>query len=68
MREKIKDFFEKLSDKVTSSPAYAKALRVRDKIAACILKGLLAFLNAIGPVWNFFCLKTQDGPQITESS
>ena len=60
MKEEIKRFFQKISDKVTSSPGYVKFLRVRDKVAACVLKGFLAVLNAIGPVWNFFFLKTQD--------
>ena len=60
MREKNKGLFQKIWDKVTSSPSYVKFLRVRDKVAAYVLKGLLALFNAIGPVWKFFFLKTQD--------
>ena len=58
MKEKNKGFLEQ----------NVKFLRVRDKVAAYVLKGLLALFNAIGPVWNFFFLKTEDGPQITEFS
>ena len=59
MREKTKSFFEKVSDKIKSSPSYVKFLRVRDKVAAYILKGLLALFSAVGPIWNFFFLETQ---------
>ena len=60
MREQIKRFFQKVSDRVTSSPGYVKFLRVRDKVASYILKGLLALFSSFGPVWNFFFLETQD--------
>lgn len=60
MKERIKSFFEKLSDRIKSTPSYAKFLRVRDRVAAYVLKGLLALFNAIGPIWKFFFLKTQD--------
>ena len=60
MREIIKAFFEKISNKIKSSPGYVRLLLVRDKVAAYVLKALLALFNAIGPIWNFFFLKTQD--------
>ena len=59
MKEKNKSFFGKLSDRIKSTASYVKFLRVRDRVAAYVLKGLLALFNAIGPVWNFFFLETQ---------
>ena len=57
MREKIKRFTEKIS----SSPTYAKFLRKRDKLAERIKNALLACLSTIAPLWNFlFLRKSQD--------
>ena len=56
MKEKTKRFFEKIK----SSPSYVKFLRIRDKLAERIKNGLLAFFNAIAPVWNFLFLKRQN--------
>ena len=55
---------EKALNKFSKLPGYSKFLRVRDKIAAGLLKVLLAIFDAVGPVWNFFFLKTQD-PDLT---
>ena len=33
-------------------------LSVRDKASGHLLKGLLAFFAFVGPVWNFFFIKT----------
>ena len=60
MREKIKRFREKISNKISSSPTYKKFIRKRDKLAGPMKNALLAFFNAIGPVWKFLFLKTQD--------
>ena len=60
MREKIKRFFDKTSNKISSSPTYVKFLLKRDKLAERVKNALLAFLNAIGSVWNFLFLKTPD--------
>ena len=62
MREKAKAFFKnvknKVKNKLASSPTYAKFLRVRDKNAERVLTALLAFFDIVGPIWNFFFLKT----------
>ena len=60
MREKIKRFCEKISNKISSSPTYIKSVRKRDKLAQRIKSSLLAIFNAICPVWSFIFLKTQD--------
>ena len=60
MREKIKRFREKVSNKIKSSPTYKKFIKKRDKLAEPIKHALLAFFSSIGPVWNFLFLKTQD--------
>ena len=60
MREKIKRFREKFSNKISSSPTFIKFVRKRDKLAGCIKNALLAFFSSIGPIWNFLFLKTQD--------
>ena len=64
MREKIKGFREKTSNKISSSPTYEKFLQKRDKLATPIKNGLLACFSAIGPVWNFMFLKTQDPDEL----
>ena len=60
MREKIKGFFKKKSDKSSSLPIKEKFLRKRDKLAESIRISILACFNAISPVWNFLFLKTPD--------
>ena len=60
MREKIKRFREKISNKIKASPTYKKFIRKRDELADPIKNALLAFFTSIGPVWNFLFLKTQD--------
>ena len=55
------EFFKKVKEKIKArlaqSPAYAKFIRVRDIIAGYVLKGLLAFFNVVGPLWNFLFVK-----------
>ena len=34
---------------------------LKKKLAECILEAILAFFNAVGPVWNFFFVKRPDG-------
>ena len=58
MREKIKDLFEKKSDETSNTPNNEKGMC--DKLADGIKTTILAFLNAIGPVWNFLFVKTPD--------
>ena len=58
MREKIKEFFRKVGERISQTPAYAKFLKVRDKVANRILNALLVFFNAIAPCWTFLCVKT----------
>ena len=66
MIEKIKRFFKKIKTKVSSLPAYKKFLKIRHKVAELMKNGLLAFFNAIAPVWNFLFLKKQD-PDLADS-
>ena len=60
MREKIKRLREKISNKISSSSTDKKMVKKRDKLAGCVKNAFLAFVNAIGPVWNFLFLKSQD--------
>ena len=60
MREKIKRFRERISNIISNSPIYKKFIRKRDKLAEQIKNGLLAVFYAIGPVWTFLFVKTQD--------
>ena len=53
-------FFKKIKHKIRSHPSYIAISRQGDKVADCILKVLLGFLNIVGPVWNFFFVKTPD--------
>ena len=57
----------KIKDKITKSPTFIKFLRMRDKLAERILTGLLAFFDAVSPVWNFLFLhkpgKKNDEPR-----
>ena len=57
MREKIKNFREKISNKISSSSAYKKFIQKRDKLAGRVKNAFLSFVAAIGPVWNFLFLK-----------
>ena len=61
MRDKIKELFQKVRDKVSArlakSPTYAKFLQKRDQLAEKIRVKLLAFFSYIGPVWTFLFLK-----------
>ena len=58
MTKFFEDIIEKIDKKLAKYPAYVKFLRIRDKVAECILAALLAFFNAVGPVWNFLFVKT----------
>ena len=57
----VKQFYQKtkvkIKKKLETYPAYFKVLRVRDKIAEHIRNGLLAFFNAVGPLWTFLFVK-----------
>ena len=66
MRECIERFFEKVSDKVSSSPSYVKFIRKRDIVAEYIKNALLACFSAIGPVWNFLFLETPDPNSLSD--
>ena len=68
MREKLKRGREKFSNRISSSPAYKKFIRKRDKLALPIKNSLLAFFSSIAPVWNFLFLKTQDPDKSQQSS
>ena len=68
MREKIKRFREKISNKISSSSTYKKFIQKRDKLAGRIKNALLAFFSSIGPVWNFLFLKTQDPDETQQPS
>ena len=59
-RNKLKKIKNKIKEKVTSSPAYVKFIRIRDKVAKCILDNLLAFFSYISPVLIFLCIKKED--------
>ena len=60
MKEKIKRYSEKKWQTVEKHPTYKAFLQRRDKLAERIKNAILALFNAIGPVWNFLFLKTQD--------
>ena len=68
MREKLKRGREKFSNRISSSPAYKKFIRKRDKLAVPIKNALLAFFSSIAPVWNFLFLKTQDPDESQQPS
>ena len=54
----FKKITRKIDKKLAKYPAYVKFLKFRDKVAECILAALLAFFDAVGPVWNFLFVKT----------
>ena len=64
MKEKIKNFFKKIGDKVSArlekSPTYKKFLQQRDELAEKIRVKLLAFFSYIGPVWTFLFVKNSE--------
>ena len=60
MIEKIKSFFEKKPKKSSSSPTKENFIQKRDKLAESIKNALLAFFDAISPVWTFLFLGTPD--------
>ena len=70
--KEIKRFYRKTKAKIEKKlkryPAYHKLIRVRDAIAEYIRRGLLAFFNAISPVWTFLCVKTLNPDQTAEVS
>ena len=68
MREKIKRFREKISNKISSSSTYKKFIRKRDKLAERMKNAFLACLSSIGPVWNLLFLKTQDPDESEQPS
>ena len=68
MREKFKRGREKFSNRISSSPAYKKFIRKRDKLAVPIKNALLVFFSSIAPVWNFLFLKTQDPDESQQPS
>ena len=71
MKEKIKRFYlktkVKTKKKLERYPAYDKFIRVRDVITEHIRKGLLAFFNAIGPLWTFLFVKTANPDKTAEA-
>ena len=52
-REKM--FAKKLNPEKKDEKAFKK---IKKKLAKIILTALLAFFDAVGPVWNFLCVKT----------
>ena len=60
MIEKFQRFYKKLKRKVTSTPAYARLLWIRDKLAKPILNGLLACFTFLSPCWTFLFIKKED--------
>ena len=58
---------EKIKARLAQSPTYAKFIRVRDIIAGYVLKGLLAFFNAVGPLWSFLFVK-KSSPENTNGT
>ena len=63
----LKKIARKIDKKLAKYPAYVKFLKFRDKVAECILAALLAFFNAVGPVWNFLFVKAPN-PYKNETS
>ena len=61
-RQKVKklSWKVKIRNKLLHYPVYVKFEQAGDKIAGLIHKALLAFFDTVGPLWNFFFLKTQD--------
>ena len=51
---------DKIKEKLTKSPFFIAFLRMRDKLAQFLLTTLLAFFDAVGPVWNFLFIKKPD--------
>lgn len=68
MREEIKEYFEKVKNRVTANPTYIAILRKRDKLANRIRNGLLAFCSVLSPFWTFFCTKKHDPDKTNETS
>ena len=66
MREKIKRFFDKIKNKVSSSPTYIKFVRKRDKLANRIKNAILALFSVIGPVWSFLFVKRSDPDETSD--
>ena len=66
------EFFKKVKEKIKArlaqSPTYTKFIRVRDIIAGYVLKGLLVFFNAVGPLWNFLFVKKPSPENTNETS
>ena len=62
MREKIKRVLEKNKQKAARSAIYVKFLQVRDKTADYMLNAILAFSDAVSPVWTFLFVKTPEEP------
>ena len=68
MRDKIKQFYKRISEKVFGHPVYVAALRFRDKLCGAILVHLLTFFDFISPVCTFFCVKKPNHNKKTETS
>ena len=60
MKEKIKQFFDKISERVSKHPTYVAFIRKRDVLADFIRVAVLALFNAIGPLWTFLFVKNSD--------
>ena len=58
----------KIKNKLAKYPAYVKFLQVRSRVIKLILNALMAFFNAVGPVWNFVCTKTLNPGRTTGPS
>ena len=63
----FKETRKKIHKKLAKYTVYMEFLRFRDKVAECILTALLAFFNAVGPVWKFLFVKTPN-PDITSET
>ena len=60
MKKKIKQFFNKISERVSKHPTYLAFTRKRDILADNIRVAVMALFSVIGPLWKFFFLKTGD--------
>ena len=43
--------------------SYSSYVNFKKKLADGIYRALMACFNTVGPVWNFFCIKTPNGDQ-----
>ena len=60
----LKQIKTKIKKKLEKYPAYIKLLKAKHKVAEFTLIAVMAFFNAVSPVWNFFCVKTLNPDQL----